>query len=170
MRPMTVLASALFPSLLLATLQVGCSSDDNSTTTQTPFDSGGVTVPEAAANPGTVTITVVGKGYVVSADGVQQDGGPNGFVGADGGAPTIDCATGATGANCTAAQGTTLYAYPSPANVFLGWSVAGNVISTDTNIVITSGVGSPLTATFGLPGSGGVDAGPSPPADSGAGG
>ena len=49
MRPMTLLASALFTSLVAATatVEVGCSSDDTATTPLTPFDSGTVVVPEA---------------------------------------------------------------------------------------------------------------------------
>ena len=109
MRPMTLLASALFPSLILAVLQTGCSSDDNSNTTVTypPFDSGTVVVPAAPAKAGTVTVTVVGKGAVVSSDGRLEGSKNNGFVGADGGAPVVDC----PGA-CTVAQGTTVYALP----------------------------------------------------------
>ena len=175
MRPMTVLASALFPSLLLATLQVGCSSDDNSTTTLTPFDSGGVNVPEASSNAGSVTITVVGKGYVVSSDGIPVEAGasnPSGFIGADGG-PTVDCTQGST-SGCTAPQGSTLYVYPLQGYTFAGWSgseseAGGGFTNGDPDIQILPSTPSPLTATFVVQNNGADATPPPPPVDSGAG-
>jgi uncharacterized repeat protein (TIGR02543 family) len=159
MRPMVLLASALFPSLLLISIQAGCSGDDNATPTPPLPDSGPISVPDA--NPGAqpVTVAIVGKGIVVSNDGVPQDGGPNGFVGDGGGSPVTDC----PGA-CTAPQGTVLYAYPQlgtffpdggvnqPGYVFVGWSTgdAGAIINTFANFTVGSGTGSPLTATFTL--------------------
>ena len=93
MRPMTLLASVFFTSLAMATFQVACSSGNSSSSSLTPFDSGVPNVPEAsAATPGPVTVTVVGKGYIVSSDGVPvTTGGVNGFAGVDGGAPVVDC-------------------------------------------------------------------------------
>jgi hypothetical protein len=169
MRPMTLLASALFPSMLLAAVQIGCSSDDssNSTVVNTPFDSGAVIVPASPARPGAVTLLVSGKGEVVSSDGKLEGTQNNGFAGIDGGAPIVDC----PGA-CSAGQGTILYAYATSTggdNVFLGWSVAGGeVISTDLSYTVSSWTQSPLTATFG-PGGGPVTP-PTPVADAGAGG
>jgi hypothetical protein len=150
MRPMTLLASALFPSMLLAAVQIGCSSSDDSSNqvVNTPFDSGTVVVPASPARAGNVTITVSGKGEVVSADGKLDGTKNNGFIGVDGGSPLVDC----PGA-CAATQGTIVYAYPTETggdNVFLGWSVAGGeVISTDLSYTISSWTQSPLTATFG---------------------
>jgi hypothetical protein len=174
MRPMTLLASVLFTSLVAATaiVEVGCSSDDNSNTANTPFDSGNPITPEASAGPGSVTVAVAcpagvaSCGVVVSADGTPQDGGPNGFVGADGGSPLVDCAANA-GA-CIAPQGTTLYTYAVQGFTLVGWTVPveGGIatISTDTSLQITAGTGSPLTATFATANSG-PDA--SVPADGG---
>jgi hypothetical protein len=155
MRSVIALGSVLFSStLIVAAAQTGCSSSSTPPAALTPFDSGTPTVPAAGAAPGSVTVTVVGKGYVVSADGVPADGGPNGFmVSPDGG---VDC----PGA-CTAGQATVLYAIPVPGNQFAGWSVmadgGSSVISTATNYVISAGTGSPLTATFvaGVAGDGG---------------
>ena len=165
MRPMTLLASVVFPSMLLATLQVACSSDNGGNSTQTPFDSGTIVAPEASVAAGSVTIVVVGKGLVVSDDGVPHDGGPNGFAGPDGGSPAVDCSS--SGGACSAPQGTVLYAVPAPYNVFAGWSVGGGeggaaTIASDNNLTITPGVGGPVTATF-VPASAGADAAPPPP-------
>jgi hypothetical protein len=147
MRPMTVMASVFFTSLVVATVEVGCSSDDSSTPAPTPFDSGTPPVPEASVGAGSVTVTVSGPGYVVSSDGTPSDGGPNGFVGPDGGAPTVDCP-----GSCTAAQGLYLYAVPVQGNMFAGWSVVGAeggaTISTSSSLQITPAIGTPLTATF----------------------
>jgi hypothetical protein len=144
---MSLLAFGLFTSLVVATVEGGCSSSSSPATTAGSFDSGTVTVPEAGPSAGSVTITVVGQGFVVSAEGTPQDGGPNGFVGPDGGAPIVDCP-----GSCTAPQGISLYASPAGGNVFNAWSVVADggsvVISTDPDITITPGIGSPLTATF----------------------
>jgi hypothetical protein len=170
MRPMTLLASVLFTSLVVATVEVGCSSDDNSNQALTPFDSGTVTTPEASVGAGPVTIAVVGGGVVVSADGTPQDGGPNGFVGADGGSPIVDCPS-----SCTAPQGIVLYAVPTQGNVFYAWSVQGSeggaVTSTNNSIQVSAGTGTPLTATF-VPNINGLDAAvpPSSTPDAGSGG
>jgi hypothetical protein len=153
MRPM-ILASALVPALLLA----GCSSDDNSNPSYTPFDSGTVSVPDAGSGFHAVSITVngSGKGTVVSADGVQTDTGT--FVGPDGGAPGVDCTSGAT-TGCSASQGTVVYATPTAGSVFVGWidGDAGAQVSTDPNFTIDDSTSSPLIATFALvPDAGGI--------------
>jgi hypothetical protein len=166
MRPMVLLASALFPFLLLASIQAGCSSDDNATTVLTPPDSGPITVPEAGPKPGPVTVIISGKGVVVSYDGTPQDGGPNGFVGGDGGAPLVDCP-----GNCIAPQGTTITAYPqvgtnfpdggvnAPGYVFAGWTSAdgGVLINPAASLTIGPVTGTPITANFIL-GPTGLDA------------
>jgi uncharacterized repeat protein (TIGR02543 family) len=159
MRPMVLLASALFPSLLLISIQAGCSGDDNATPTPPLPDSGPISVPDATPGAQPVTVAIVGKGIVVSNDGVPQDGGVNGFVGDGGGSPVTDCP-----GTCTAPQGTSLYAYPQlgtyfadggvnqPGYVFVGWSTgdAGAIINTNANFTVSPGTGSPLTATFVL--------------------
>jgi len=165
MRPMTLLASVVYPSLVLATLQVACSSDSTSPATLTPFDSGTFPVPAPAVPAGAVTLTVVGKGgTVVSSDGFPSDGGPNGYRGVDGGSPEVDCVAPAQGA-CTATQGTVLYANPTTGYVFSGWAVqgaeGGAIISTDNNLTVSPGIGN-LTATF-VAASNGADAAPPPP-------
>jgi hypothetical protein len=164
---MIPMASVLIASLVVAAVElVGCSSDNTATTTNTPFDSGTVTVPEGGATPSAVAISVAGKGVVVSADGVPATSGPNGYAGADGGSPIVDCIAPNSGA-CSAPQGIVIYAVPNPGNAFAGWSVIADggaaVISADTNISIEPGIGSPLTATF-------VSASPSSPSDAGGGG
>jgi hypothetical protein len=167
---MTLLASVLFTSLVVATVEVGCSSDNTATPAPGSFDSGTVTVPEAGPTAGSVSIMIVGSGYVVSADGTPQDGGPNGFVGADGGSPVVDCSSSST--SCSAPQGITLYEVPIPGSTFNGWSVQADggtaIISTDTSIQIGAGTGSPLTATFST-NVNGPDAAPIPDAGSGGG-
>jgi hypothetical protein len=176
MRPMTLLASVVFPSLVLAAVQVACSSDNSSNPTPTPFDSGAIAVPEASVGAGPVTIIVKGKGTVVSDEAKPT---ATGYAGPDGAAPVVNC-TSAGGA-CTAPQGIVLYALPQagstgvtpavPSWVFSGWSVAGGeggaTIANDTNLTITPGVGSPVTATFDLTSSG---AQPPPPPVTDAGG
>jgi hypothetical protein len=170
MRSMSLLASVLLTSLVVATVEGGCSSSSTPAAGPGPFDSGTVTVPEAGPTAGSVAITVVGSGYVVSADGTPQDGGPNGFVGADGGAPTVDCSSSST--SCSAPQGITLYEVPIAGSTFNGWTVQADggtaIISTDTSIQITPGIGSPLTATFST-NVNGPDAAPIPDAGSGGG-
>jgi hypothetical protein len=147
MRPMTVMASVFFASLVVATVEVGCSSDDSSTPATTPYDSGSPPATEASVSAGSVTVAVSGPGFIVSGDGTPSDGGPNGFIGPDGGAPMVDCP-----GTCTAPQGITLYAVPVQGNMFAGWSVigaeGGATISTSDSLQITPAIGTPLTATF----------------------
>jgi hypothetical protein len=152
MRPMTLLASVVFPSLFLATFQVGCSSDSSSNSpAPTPYDSGTVTVPEAGAGPSSVKIVVVGKGTVSSFTDL---------AGPDAGPPAVNCT--AAGGACTAAQGIVLdanaqegdpYANPPVGDwVFAGWTTpggeAGIVIDPTNYLTITSGILGPITATF----------------------
>src|SRR5580693_7113765 len=75
MRPMVLLASALFPSLVVAGIQAGCSSDDSAAPPNTVPDSGPIVVPEAGPSAQPVTVIISGKGIVVSNDGVPEDGG-----------------------------------------------------------------------------------------------
>jgi len=162
MRPMVLLASALFPSLLLGAIQAGCSSDDSVAPVNTPPDSGPIVVPEAGPGPHSVTVIISGKGIVVSNDGVPEDGGPNGYVGNDGAPPVVDCP-----GSCTAPQGTTIYAYPQvgtnlpdgggvsqPGYVFSGWTTPGDgglvTLSTFSNLQIGPYTSDPITANFVL--------------------
>jgi uncharacterized repeat protein (TIGR02543 family) len=164
MRPMVLLASALFPSLILAGIQAGCSSDDNNAPpVNTPPDSGPIVVPEAGPSAQPVTVIISGKGLVVSNDGFPEDGGPNGYVNGDGGAPVVDCP-----GSCVAPQGTTIYAYPQvgtyfadggvnqPGYVFAGWTTSdgGVTVSTFSNLQIGPYTSSPITANFVLTPSG----------------
>lgn len=152
MRPMTLLASVVFPSLVLATFLVGCSSDSSSSSPAlTPYDSGTVSVPEAGASPTAVKIIVVGKGTVSSFTDL---------AGPDAGPPAVNCT--ATGGACTAAQGIVLdanaqegdpYANPPVQDwVFAGWTTPGGeggiVIDPTNYLTITSGILGPITATF----------------------
>ena len=176
MRPMTLLASVLFTSLVAATaiVEVGCSSDDSSNAGTKPFDSGSPSTPEAAAGPGNVTVAVLCPagvtkcGAIVSGDGVPQDGGPNGFVGPDGGAPLVDCA--ASGGACTAPQGTTVFAAAAQGFAFVQWFIAVDggsaTFTTDDTVTITAATGTPLTAQFAT-GTNGPDATVPPAGDGG---
>jgi hypothetical protein len=67
----------------------------------------------------------------------------NGFIGADGGSPIVDCPSA-----CRAPEGVTVYAVPAQGNQFAGRSVAGTTVSTQDAITITPSLGEPLTATF----------------------
>jgi hypothetical protein len=177
MRPMTVLASVFFASVVVAAVEVGCSSDDNSTTPYTPFDSGSPSVPEAGGpSPSAVAITVVGKGYIVSSDGVQVEAGasnPTGFIGVDGG-PVVDCTQGST-SGCTAPQGTVLYVYASQNWTFAGWSApaseAGGYFNTDPDLIVGAATPGAVTATFVVQNNGpdAAPPAPTPVADSGGG-
>jgi uncharacterized repeat protein (TIGR02543 family) len=163
---MVLLASALFPSLVVAGIQAGCSSDDSAAPPNTVPDSGPIVVPEAGPSAQPVTVIISGKGIVVSNDGVPEDGGPNGFVNADGGRPIVDCP-----GSCIAPQGTTLYAYPQIGTyfpdggvdqqgyVFAGWTAAdgGVTVSTFASLQIGGYTSNPLTANF-VPTPNGLDA------------
>jgi hypothetical protein len=138
-------------------LETACSSDDSSTSSPEPFDSGMVAVPEAGLQvPSSIAVQVQGQGTVTSSDAQLVDGG---FVG------KVVCAAGSPASQCTAPQHTTLYAVPAPSWEVSTWTSTGlpanqNLAGGSGSYDVTSASPSPLIVVFVPQGSGG-GAGPS---------
>jgi hypothetical protein len=132
-------------AVLAAIVLSGCSSDDNSASALTPFDSGSVSVPEAAPPPAEfVQVQVQGQGTVESSDAHVVDGGTVGLV---------VCSVGSPASQCSAQRDTTLYALPAVGWVASTWTTTGLAagISLDgatTSYAVTAGTPSPLIVIF----------------------
>ena len=151
---------ALAPALLASGVLIACSSDDSSSSSLTPFDSGSVTVPEAGPQPVPITVQVQGQGTVYSADVHAGEGGLTG---------ALVCTATSTPAQCTAPMRTTLYAIPAVDWVLSGWTTTGLAPGVDlgqgaTSYSVGPGSPSPVIAVFVHQASGGgsPDAGPTP--------
>ena len=148
----------LGPSLVASGLLVACSSSDGSSPPPVdPFDSGTVVVPEASSPVMSTTVQVQGQGAVESGDAHVADGGMVGQV---------VCSVGGGASQCTAIQGTTLYAIPAVGWVLSRWTTTGLAPGIDlgngaTDYTVTAATPSPLLVVFG-PQSNGI-----PPADAG---
>jgi hypothetical protein len=130
---------------MLALSGVACSSsDDSSSATLTPFDSGTVVVPEAGPAPVPITIQVQGKGTVYSADAHPEGGVLTG---------ALVCTATSTPAQCTPPLRTTVYGIPAEGWVFSRWTTTGLAATVDlgrgaSSYSINPASPSPLIAVF----------------------
>ncbi len=124
---------------------VACSSDDSSSAPTTPFDSGTVVVPEAAAaTPEFIQVQVQGQGTVATSNVADVDAAVEG---------EIVCTETSAPAQCMARTDTTLYAVAATGWVVSVWTAKGvtpgvSIDGATTSYTVSAGTPSPLIVVF----------------------